>query len=216
MTDQTAPSYVDQYAPPAAGFSPAQTSSVQTPTPSPAGTFTPDTTNQPLAQTSSPAVSQPTTSNTNPGQKSQSLEDQNIFHLLGVAQASETEKEAFLDELQQVIWEDFLANDVDLLVTEDEKKELTKIMAGTYKNDLEQQEAIVVYLEKLIPDLEEIMLEKALELKGEMVKERIAGMKEFFANQPEKLSTLAKVEEMLASELWHDAAESLNHLSNSA
>lgn len=96
---------------------------------------------------------------------SESLEEQNIFELLGVADGSDEEKEEFLDELQQVIWEDFLENDVELLVTLEEKKQVDAILAKTDSNDLEKQEELVVYLEKLIPDLEEIMLEKALELK---------------------------------------------------
>lgn len=143
---------------------------------------------------------------------SQALEDQNIFHLLGVTDATEEEKEAFLDELQQVIWEDFLENDVELLITEEEMVELRKIMATKEKSELEQQEAIVVYLEKLIPDLEEIMLEKALELKADMVKERIKGMKEYYAGQPEKLDQLTKAESMIAEDQWRAAAEFLNKM----
>jgi hypothetical protein len=141
---------------------------------------------------------------------SQSLEDQNIFHLLGVQDGSNEEKEAFLDELQQVIWEDFLENDVELLLTEEEVEGLRKIRATTGKSELELQEDIVVYLEKLIPDLEEILLEKALELKEDMVKERIAGMREFFANQPDQLRKLDEAETLIADDQWRSAAELLN------
>jgi hypothetical protein len=143
---------------------------------------------------------------------SQSLEDQNIFHLLGVEDGTDEEKEAFLDELQQVIWEDFLENDVELLLTEDETADLKKISSKKEVDDLQIQEDIVVFLEKLIPDLEEIMLEKALELKEDMVKERIAGMKEFYVGQQEQLDQINKAGELVSESLWRDAAEVLNEI----
>jgi len=143
---------------------------------------------------------------------SETIEDQNIFDLLGVTQATDQEKEAFLDELQQVIWEDFLENDVELLLTSEELTQLRQLMGKTDQDQLAQQEAIVVFLEKLIPDLEEIMLEKALELKSDMVKERIAGMREYYANQPEKLTALSEAESLMQADKWQSVATSLNAL----
>lgn len=148
-----------------------------------------------------------------PTNSSETLEDQNIFFLLGVMDGTDAEKEKFLDELQQVIWEDFLEYDVKLLITSDEQVEFQKILDEPATNELEKQEKIVVFLEKLIPDLEEIMLEKALELKGDMVKERIAGMKEYHASKPEALDKISEAERALAENKWKTAAELLNSLS---
>lgn len=142
----------------------------------------------------------------------QSLEDQNIFHLLGVEDGSDEEKEAFLDELQQVIWEDFLENDVELLLTEEEMAELATIRAKQGQPELEQQEEIIVYLEKLIPDLEAILLEKALELKEDMVRERISGMKEYYAQDQQSLTKLVEAETLINDDQWRSAAELLNTL----
>lgn len=144
---------------------------------------------------------------------SESLEDQNIFFLLGVNDGSEEDKEKFLDELQQVIWEDFLEFDVKLLITNDEYTEFKKLLDEPSANDLEKQEKLVVYLEKLVPDLEEIMLEKALELKGDMFKERIAGMKEYHTANPDALSNIDRAEFMMAENKWRSAAELLNSIS---
>lgn len=141
---------------------------------------------------------------------SQTLEDQNIFFLLGVTDGTDDEREAFLDELQQVIWEDFVENDVELLITSDEMIEFKKIME---KGDTpEVQEEMIVYLEKLIPDLEEIMLEKALELKEDMVRERIAGMKTYFQDKPESLQKVEQAEQLINQDQWRAAAEQLNGL----
>ncbi len=142
----------------------------------------------------------------------ETLEEQNIFEMLGVTDGSEEEREAFLDELQQVIWEDFLETDVPLLITQEEVTQLTAIKSQNYASEAEGQEALLIFLEKLIPDLEEIMLEKALELKEDMFRERLTGMKEFFTSDPNALKTIAEAEALLASEQWHSAARLLNSL----
>lgn len=143
---------------------------------------------------------------------SESLEDQNIFDLLGFNDADEEERERFLDELQQIIWEDFLANDVELLITEDEIKGLRDIQGKQVVSKDDKQEEMVVYLEKLIPDLEDIMLEKALELKGDMVRERISGMKNYFAKKPAALAKLDHAQSLIDSDQWRSAADLLNAL----
>lgn len=140
------------------------------------------------------------------------LEDQNIFNLLGVTDGTDEEKEAFLDELQQVIWEDFLENDVELLVTANEMEQVNTILTKENVDDLEKQEELVVYLEKLIPELEEIMLEKALELKEEMVRERLMGMKEFHAGKQNELDTITQAESFIQQDKWKSGVDLLNSI----
>lgn len=144
---------------------------------------------------------------------SQALEDQNIFHLLGVTDGTDEEKEAFLDELQQVIWEDFVENDVELLVTEDEMTQFRQIVDKNYEDEAQKQEDMIVFLEKLIPDLEEIMLEKALELKEDMVRERIAGMREYYASDADALKQMDEAERLVNADQWRQAADVLNAVS---
>ncbi len=145
-------------------------------------------------------------------QQSEELEDQNIFTMLGVTDGTPEQRETFLDELQQVIWEDFLEYDVKLLITRDEQLELDKLLGGENKNSMEDQEKIVIFLEKLIPDLEEIMLEKALELKEEMMRERITGMLEFFKDKPEAITGIKNAETLINVGKWHSAATLLNSI----
>ncbi len=142
----------------------------------------------------------------------EALENQNIFELLGVVDGTEAERESFLDELQQVIWEDMLENDVPQLITAEELTQLDGIKAQTFASELEKQEAIITFLEKIIPDLEEIMLEKALELKEDMMRERISGMREYYVNQAEPLQKIASAEELINSDKWRSAATILNAL----
>lgn len=146
------------------------------------------------------------------GVADQSLEAQNIFQLLGVEDGEESEKEKFLDELQQVVWDDFVENDSVLLLTEDEHAEFTKIIDKKDAPADQIQEEALIYLEKLIPDLEEVLLEKALGLKRDMVMERVSGMKEFYASNPDSLQVIAQAESLFSQDKWLDGANMLNTL----
>lgn len=196
--------YVDAYAPP---------SQTGTSTTEPVTSMSASTEPQQPAQvTPSGSLSAPSSPQSS---QSETLEDQNIFFLLGVRDGSDQQKEAFLDELQQVIWEDFLEYDVKLLITSDEAVELKQMLDSQSDKDLEKQEKIIVYLEKLIPDLEEIMLEKALELKEEMVRERTNGLRQFYADKPDKLQRVDEAERLMDSGKWYSAAHLMNSLVNS-
>jgi hypothetical protein len=185
--------------------------------PMPVMTDTPTVATPPVAVAPSPSV--PDSSSTPPASSSgssspsavsQSLEDQNIFFLLGLESASDSEKESFLDELQQIIWEDFLENDVELLVTEEEMVEFKKISDKPGQSEEEKQAGMIDFLEKLIPDLEKIMLEKALELKEEMFRERIKDMQESFADRADVQTAIKKANDLIASQQWRAAADELN------
>lgn len=167
---------------------------------------------QPPAASAAGSVDGPNSVPSSKPEASQALEDQNIFDLLGVTDADENERESFLDELQQVIWEDFLENDVQLLVTEEEMSQLKQILNKQGQDELEKQEEIIAFLEKLIPNLEEILLEKALELKADMVKERMVGMRQLYADQAEKLKVLDQAEHYMAEDQWQQVRESLNSI----
>lgn len=160
-----------------------------------------------------PAPSMP--ASVEPSSQSETLEDQNIFFLLGVRDGTDQQKESFLDELQQVIWEDFLEYDVKLLITSEEMTELKAMLDSQTDKDLEKQEKSIVYLEKLIPDLEEIMLEKALELKEEMVRERVSGLRQYFADKPDKLTRVDEAERLINEGKWYSSAHLMNSLFNS-
>lgn len=209
-------SYVDAYMPPAS----TPTQSDPDPTPTPMEDPVPYTPPAPASMANanpgaSDTVPSSTQSSTPAASASQSeeLEDQNIFTMLGVTDGTPEQREKFLDELQQVIWEDFLEYDVKLLTTKEEQLELQKMLAATDTSELEKQERIVVYLEKLIPDLEEIMLEKALELKEEMARERLKGMREFHANNQEALSQVQSAEDLMNEGKWQSAVTVLNSIS---
>ncbi|MBT4124647.1 MAG: hypothetical protein HN981_01900 [Candidatus Pacebacteria bacterium] len=161
------------------------------------------------SQTESPKENKPVPSRKESGE---SIEEQNIFELLGVNDASDKEKEEFLDELQQALWEDFLDKDVSLLVTDSEAGEITKIRqdSSLLKND--QQNALIQKIEQFIPDIEEIMLEKALELKEDMVWERVNGVREHLKKNNQSDEQLNKAAAHLKDGRWKTGTQLLNQL----
>lgn len=138
-------------------------------------------------------------------QISQALEDQSIFDLVGDTEGTMQEREKFLDELQKVVWDDFLDNDVELLLTEEEMHPLEEIVTRENTDQLTKQQEIVKYLEAKIPDLEEIMMEKALKLKEDLLQERISGMEKFYADKPANLAKINEAKIAIASGLYYDA-----------
>lgn len=146
-----------------------------------------------------------------------SLEAQNIFFLLGADDATDELKEKFLDQLQEVIWDDFLENDIDLLLTQEEMPKFLELKRNLLIVAQEEREKakddLVAYLESLIPDLEDIMLEKALDLKADLFVERIAGLKEYFSDKPETLKVITDAETLMFEDNWKESAEKLNTLS---
>lgn len=140
------------------------------------------------------------------------IEEQNIFELLGVSAADDAEKEAFLDELQQALWDDFLEKDVELLVNPQQLQQIRDIQNRTELADTQRQEQLVQKVEEIVPDIEEIMLEKALQLKEDMVKERLSGMKDYFKDRPTDLATIAEAESLIKTGKWQSAARLLNTL----
>lgn len=167
----------------------------------------PESTAQPASSQVEPAQTSGSNQST-----SQKLADQNIFFLLGVEDGTDEEKNKFLDELQQVVWEDFLENDMDKLVTGPEKEQVRAILQDNSLSELDKQEKALSLLEKTLPNFEDLMIEKAMELKSDLFKERIAGMKEYYAQDQASLDKIAQAETQLQQENWRLAAETLNQL----
>ena len=146
-----------------------------------------------------------------PATTGESIEEQNIFELLGVKDAQPTEKEAFLDELQQALWDDFLEKDLPLLVNQDQLKQINDLQGQDAPAGKEQAQ-LIKKVEELVPDIEDIMLEKALSLKEEMVWERVAGMKEYYAQRPADLTKITEAEQQLQAGRWKSGSQLLNTL----
>ena len=131
--------------------------------------------------------------------------------MLGLMNITDEEKNQFLDELEAMIWDDFVVHDLELLLTSEEYTGARKILDNADINKDEVKENLIVYLEKLIPDLDEVLYDKALELKSEMMGERLGKMKE--SADEAVLAKVKEVENLISQNLWKSASLLLNQLS---
>lgn len=162
--------------------------------------------------TATAPVSQPVNSLHSDSGLAEPIEEQNIFELLGVTDAEEAEKEAFLDELQQALWDDFLDKDLQLLVDAKQLVEMNEIKGRAGLSEVQRQEELIKKVEEWVPDVEEIMLEKALQLKEDMVRERVQGMKEYFKDRSAEITKIQEAEKYIQEGRWKTAAGVLNAL----
>lgn len=144
--------------------------------------------------------------------ETESIEEQNIFDLLGVSDATEQEKESFLDELQQALWDDFLAKDLALLVSESELAEIEQVKNDTGLAEEKKQAVLIEKIEQFVPDIEEIMLEKALALKEDMLWERLSGIRESFKQGNQDQTRLDEAEQHFKAGRWRSGTKLLNSL----
>lgn len=136
------------------------------------------------------------------------LKSQNIFDMLGLTNISNEEKDGFLDELEEMIWSDFTTHDLQLILTAEEYTGAKAILDKS-GDETQRKEDLIVYLDKLIPDLDEVLYEKALELKSEMVGERLKKLKSKGAN----LEEIKEAEDLISQNRWKSAVSLLNQLS---
>jgi hypothetical protein len=149
---------------------------------------------------------------------SETLEDQNIFEMLGVQDGDDDRREAFLDELQNAIWEDFLENDIQLLLSPEAYAEFTQIRARQSDTAaLESQEELLQFLENHVTTLDEIMLEKALGLKADLFQERVRNLKDLYATPQDDAGQDAhrrvlEAERLMSEEKWNSASQAISGL----
>ncbi len=142
----------------------------------------------------------------------EALENQNIFTMLDIKDQDETEREKFLEELENLIWDNFIEVELPLLLNSEEKNQADQILADTSKTEDERKEALLVYLEKFIPNLDEVMYKKALTLKKEMFEERLAKMRRQ-ADEEHNLNLMAdldQIQELIKAGRYKTAVELLN------
>ncbi len=156
-------------------------------------------------------IATPEQTNQQQTENSEDLKAQNIFEMLGLMSISDAEKNQFLDELEEVIWDDFVAHDLELLLTSEEFAEARKILDNSAKSEMQRKEDLIDYLDKLLPNLDELLYDKALELKSEMMGERLSKMKA--DADPMLLAKIKEAESLISQIRWHSAILLLNQQS---
>ena len=171
--------------------------------------------NEAAAAQPAPAQAQAETTPTEPAQTTvdpESLAAQNVFEMLGLTDIKVEDREAFLNDLERLIWDDFVEVDLPLLLTKEELTKAKEILAQADLPEDEIKEQLLVYLQDLVPGLEQAMYQKALKLKEELMLERLRKLKDQATEQKAtaKLADLTQAEQLIAQQRYQSAIQLLN------
>ncbi len=139
------------------------------------------------------------------------LEKMDIFTMLGV-KGTEEEKEAFLDELQDLVWQEFVDTELMDNLDEQSMEKVEKILMDESLSAQQQQQQLQTILTQAVPDYEQVLLILALQLKEDMFYARLDGLKERFKEQQNNLSKVQQAEQLAQQENWKQAVEMVNEL----
>ena len=182
------------------------------PTPEPTPEPTAEPSAEPTLEPTPKPTAEPSAEPTPEPVNEEDLEKQNIFAMLGLKNLEESEKEAFLADLEQLIWDNFVEVELPLLLNSEQKAQADQILADQSKTENERREALLAYVEPFIPNLDEVMYKKALSLKKEMFEERVKKMRDQ-ATEENNLSLMAdldQIQELIAAGRYKTATELLN------
>lgn len=151
---------------------------------------------------------QPTQTNT--------LEQVNIFDLLGVSDASQEDQTAMLAEFQDAIWMEIVESDeYAKKIGDDDLDAFEKIIDNTALDIEQKRNEMFNFLASRIDNLEIVLREKTNILKLELLAARVQGMSEFFANQPDKQAQVEQAGALIEAGDYSTAIQQLNVLADS-
>lgn len=142
----------------------------------------------------------------NPG-----LTELDVFTILGVSGTDE-EKTAFLQEMQEVIWDDVVSSELDDNLTDEEMERIDDIIADTATSMDDKHNKLYAFLTEKIPNLTEVLTTKVNQFKMDLLDDRIEGMTEFYQSQ-NNADALGKLEQALGmrnEERYSEAVAVLN------
>lgn len=145
---------------------------------------------------------------------SQSIQSMSIFDMLGV-EGTEEEKEAFLTQVQDVIWQDVVETDLAPLLSDAELDEVEAFLENEATTDDAKRDYLFGLIIDKVPDAESVLLTRTMQLKSDLLTERLEGMKEFFVNNAAAQSKLSQAEQLLTQHKHDEAVAILNELSAS-
>jgi len=126
----------------------------------------------------------------------QTLDEIDVFTLLGMT-GSDEEKAEFLDQMQQTVWTQVVEEEILPTLTQAQITQVEDIMADDSVPLEESKSKVFAFLLETTPELPELMKEKILEFKGEILVSRIAGLRDRYEGNPSELERLDSIELML-------------------
>jgi hypothetical protein len=137
-----------------------------------------------------------------------------LFDVMGL-KGSEQEEKVTADEISDSLWQQFLAEDVMDQLSEEALDDLQKILNDKEleAKPNEQTQKMITIVEQFVPDMKGKLSQKALEFKKEIVMERVAGLRDKFAEDTDTLAKIDQVESFANDGKWNEAIQLLNQVS---
>lgn len=126
----------------------------------------------------------------------QTLDQIDVFTLLGMS-GSEEEKTEFFDQMYQTIWSQVVEEAILPMLTQDQITEVEDMMADESVDFEESKGHVFAYLLETTPELPELLKEKILEFKAEILVSRIEGLRERYEGNPSELQRIDSIEQMI-------------------
>lgn len=145
---------------------------------------------------------------------SDQLQKMSIFEMLG-AEGTEEEKDQFLSQIQDVIWQDVVEKDLAPLLNDDEISQVeAKLSDDTLSNEDKRDYLFDLIMEK-VPQAEQVLLDRTMQLKSDLLHERLHGMDHYFANDAAAQTKLQAAHGHLDAQEYDQCVALLNELSSS-
>jgi len=140
----------------------------------------------------------------------QQLATMDIFSLLGIENASDEEREMFLNQLQDASWEEVVEDELLAELTEEEVNSIEQTVNDENMSADDKRNALFSMLSDKVPNLEERLADSTNQLKFDLLGERVDGLREYYKDKPDQLSVLDQVEQMVESGNVTEAVNMLN------
>ena len=153
----------------------------------------------------------------NPAQSFQqnlrSIDGMDIFEVLDIS-ASMQEREQFLIQLSDAIWNDVIQSRLEDM-TEDQVARVDEALTDQQLTDNQKYDRLFSIFHEIVPNAEQMVAETAKRIKIEFLKARIDGLMEFYHSNVAALQTVRMASDMFNQQRFYDAVKLLNSLPTS-
>lgn len=132
-----------------------------------------------------------------------------LFDLLGLTGTAE-EEEAMANQLTDGLWTEFTATDMMDDLSEETVDDLEDTLEDESLSEEKRSEKLAKLVEKDMPDIKKRFTHKVLELKADLVHERVMGLQSYFEKNDTALHEIDRVKELMKDGKWSDAVNLLN------
>jgi len=143
-------------------------------------------------------------------QAAQQLATMDIFSLLGIEGTTDEDREAFLNQLQDAIWEEVVEDELLEQMTDEEVDSIEQTIVNEDIAAEEKRNTLFSMLSDKVPNLEEKLAETTNRLKYDLLGERVDGLREFYAENAQQLGVLDQVEQLVEAGNVVEAVAMLN------